>query len=351
MQAKMSNEQGKSLTAAAAAEVEEKTEAVPPPAKKFRYTQGQQESTESLYLNAELKDVNFVFGSDDNNTTVRVPAHKCILAGASDVFKAMFYGDLKESGDVCVVDASDTVFREFLQFFYLTEVDLTAENIAGVLNLGHKYNVKKCIDGCSQFLINTLSNENVCMVLALAIHYNNDQQQQQLIKVCERRILNNTAAVFKSANFLECDKKVLTFILEMQQLSCSEVDIFEACMAWVQFKSKQNTLSKKIVKKYLGDLYYNIRYTSMTYQEFCALEIKYESVLSSDFKTIMRLIAQPRLHSDHFNTSPRRIQWNGGAIVKCDRETTASTGRRFELLPEERTTFLANQLLLLGNIN
>lgn len=325
----------------------EAAKAAPPPAKKFRYQQGQVKSTESLYLNGEFADVHFRFGCAPCATT-RVPAHKCILAGASDVFKAMFYGDLKESGDVHVRDASDAVFQEFLQFFYLAEVELSPENVAGVLDMGHKYNVKKCIDGCGQYLIDTLSDENACVHLATAIRYS--IEQQQLLRACERHILMNTAAVFNSVTFLKCEKDILKHILDMPQLSCSEVEIFDACMAWVRSKSKQSALTKKNVQKYLGDLYYNVRFPLMTFQEFCSLEIKYEAVLSSDFKTIMRLMAQPGLKSKLFHTTPRRIEWNAAAIVKCNRENLLHTRQRFELSTMEMTTFTANQLLLLGKV-
>lgn len=59
-------------------------------------------------------------------------AHKNLLANTSDVFDAMFYGDLKETGDISIVDASDAAFEEFLQYFYQCKVKLTAKNIAEV---------------------------------------------------------------------------------------------------------------------------------------------------------------------------------------------------------------------------
>lgn len=56
----------------------------------------------------------------------------------------MFYGDLKEEGDVTISDATIGAFQEFLQFFYLTDVAFTIENAAEVMNLVNKYGAMDC---------------------------------------------------------------------------------------------------------------------------------------------------------------------------------------------------------------
>lgn len=109
----------------------------------------------------------------------------------------MFYRESRENGDVCVTDVSDTVFKAFLQFFYMSAVELTADHLIGVLHLGHKFNVKLCIDACAKFLETELTNENVC-----------------------------TVAVFASADFLTCSKNVLAYIMKKDLLSCSKVGVF-----------------------------------------------------------------------------------------------------------------------------
>lgn len=224
------------------------------------------ESVKEIYLNTKSCDVNFSFNSA-NGPGKRVAAHKCLLAASSDVFNAMFYGDLKEPGDVHLADSSDAAFMEFLQFFYLSDVKLTMENITEVMYLGQKYNVKGCISVCVEFLKDNLTAENVCSCLDLAILYDHND----LVKMCEKIIILDTVAVFKSVDFLECNKRASHHILKMDLLSCSEVDVFEACMNWVTTTSEQQILSKAIVDMHLGDLFYEIRFKSMTMQQFCTL--------------------------------------------------------------------------------
>lgn len=311
----------------------------------IEYHQGPPE-IESLYLATKFVDVHFLFDSDDG-TIIRVPAHKLLLANVSDVFEAMFYGELKETGDIRVTDASDTVFKEFLQFFYLSNVELTAEHVLGVLYLGEKYDVKKCVGTCLGILKNGVKNENVCTTLAAAILYD----RKELIKACEKYILVNTATVLKSAEFLECNENVLAHILEMKLLSCSEVDVFEACMAWVMARSKTNTLTKSMVEKHMGDLYYKIRFMSMTIQEFFALETKYNAVLSCDLSTIARIITKSDVVDAHkFNTTLRQIEWNDDKIIKCEHEDQ-SIGSTFDFYgPVKFNTFFStNEPLLLGS--
>ena len=77
--------------------------------------------TSGLYLKSELADVHFTFPAIGSE---KVSAHKLILASGSSVFKAMFYGQLKEGDTVEITDSNASAFKELLQFFYLPIVKL-----------------------------------------------------------------------------------------------------------------------------------------------------------------------------------------------------------------------------------
>lgn len=179
-----------------------------------------------MYLNKKTCDVNFSFTSIDG-TVKRVRAHKGVLAASSDVFESMLYGKLKKAGDIHLTDSTEAAFMEFLQFFYLDKIDLTTKNIAAVMHLGYKYNVKNCINGCVEFLEAILTTENVFIGLDLAFLYDHTD----LLKFCEEIIIVDTAAVLESTDFLNCSKRLLDHILTMDVLSCSEAEVFEACMS------------------------------------------------------------------------------------------------------------------------
>lgn len=277
-----------------------------------KYANGPTKNYESWYLDSSTADVHFSFDLVGNHSSsTRLGAHKTLLAINSDVFKAMFYGELKEKGDIRMIDASNVAFEKFLQFFYLNEVELSFEYIADVMNLGHKYMVTNCIDIGIQFLKDCHTADNILFVLSLAMLYGHSE----LVKLCEQFIILNTIAVLNSAGFLECNRPILTYILNKNLFICSEIELFESCMAWVKAKS-YGVLSKETVDEHLGKLFYEFRFGSMTIQKFCNLAKKYDTVLSNDFKAITELIVLPQLQHDKFRTCPRKINWNeAGAIA------------------------------------
>lgn len=269
----------------------------------FRYQQMQIKSAEDFYLNERLADVHFAFRSNDGSI-VRVPVHKHLLAVVSDVFETMFYGALKETGDVTIIDTSDAVFKEFLQFFYLHDIKLSVEHIIDILYLGHKYNVKECIIACVQFLTDNITDENVCAVLTPAIFF----EHPKLIKLCEAHIKSNTVAVIKSNSFLECHREVLARILMMNLFACTEVEVFEACMTWAKAKSGHAVLSKEIIDTHLGDLFNKIPFGSMTIHQFCTLAANYNLVFGREFHSISNMIAQQEFNQSE-NSNIGKFQW------------------------------------------
>lgn len=286
-----------------------------------------------LYLDKTTSDVSFVFESAETDQSssaapatgpVRISAHRVLLANNSEVFKQMFYCDGGESKvdvkdvpttDVPITDVTPEAFKEFLQFFYLIEVELHTENISGVLYLGHKYKHMQCVELCAQFLKDIANPDNILFIMSLAIEYN----PSDLLDFCQQFICTNTDAVLESNGFLECEQKTLAYCINANLFGCSEVKLFEACMEWVKAKSKQNVLTKEIVDEYLCDLFYEIRFGSMTIQDLCNLSLKYDAVLSDDFKTITKLIVLPNFHSEKFNTRPRQIRCvSSGCLLGCN---------------------------------
>lgn len=135
-------------------------------------------------MSSKPKDVQFIFEVKGDNEAVKISAHKEVLAAMSPVFNAMFNGELKEKGDVKIVDVSAAAFEEFLKFFYDDEVKLTMEHIEDVINLTHKYDVADCFQIAITFLMKHLTCENLMWGLHLGLKYGSDELKQ----FCKREI-------------------------------------------------------------------------------------------------------------------------------------------------------------------
>lgn len=120
-----------------------------------------------MFETGSFSDVAFIV-VDKRGAVKRIPAHKMILASMSPVFHQMFYGELAESGDIRVADASAEAFTEFLQLFYKSEVKVTTENIAEVMRLIYKYDVSDFFKLVAEIAIKAASGKSV---LNLRINY------------------------------------------------------------------------------------------------------------------------------------------------------------------------------------
>lgn len=294
---------------------------------------------EKLYLQPENADVYFTF----ETTGDRVPAHKLLLSSASDVFEAMFHGPLKEIGDIKIVDVSADALKEFLQFFYFNRIALSMENVADVMYLGKKYDVKECLILCLDLLTANITADNVMSALGMAIMYD----QKELVDTCEWEIRSHLPAVLQSPDFWDCDRQLLGHILQMTDLECTEMELFEATMAWVRTHSKQDEITRDIVQTHLGDLFYVIRFESMSMTEFYNLYASYEHIFSDEeYNEIVQVISgidvEPRLFK-----KCRRF-WDDRNVIVCDRNVHGTYSLNYTLQIEEMTTFSTNMPLLLG---
>lgn len=298
-----------------------------------------------MFTNSAVADVNFIF-RDENQ---KIPANKCLLAIASPVFQRMFYGDLKESGDINIVDASPEAFIEFLQFFYLDKFELTIENIAEVLTLADKYDVTGLMNLCGIYLEYNLNNESVSWIYELAIMFN----MSHLNQLCCDRICLETSAVLATRSFKTCTKLVLTKILDMDALSCDEFLLFTEAMAWAEVACQRSNIEATAAnkKQELGACFDLIRFPTMTTEEFtrCIANeglfdaSEYLSILT--YLTLKRQIGEFRYSKQPRNGLPAWVK--DKSITVCDRRSLPNLHRPVEVT-RDVTVFSVNERVLLG---
>lgn len=225
-----------------------------------------------------MADVYFVVGTYRE----RIPAHKCILAAGSAVFETMLYGSIAEKGDVLIVDATADAFKEFLQFFYLTEYTLTARNIFDVANLCKKYDVIAGLAACESPMKNSLTIENMCtgykVARLLELH--------DVIAYCEEEILENPDEIYQSPSFLQCDAELFDKILQLIKSPDANVPndfakIIDGCMDWAkaQCTRKSFDTTPANLKIQLRDSLHQMPFNELSAEEFSQFMETYDGLL------------------------------------------------------------------------
>lgn len=305
-------------------------------------------SISKLYLETELADVKFVLTSDDD--TKFVAAHKVILAAASPVFSAMFYGKLKEKEKVEIADVTINGFKEFLQFFYLDNVQLTMENMEEVARLADKYDMIERLNIYATNQIDRLTMDNMCWGYQLAIII----KHEQLKAFCEKHICAFPDDFFKSNTFQQCDRKTLKHVLELETMMYDETDIFEACLAWAKFNCEQNGIDNTKaanLREQLGDCFNLIRFGAMTHDDFVTHTVAYEELFTRDelayilYKT-NEDIPKKFIQNPRSNTF---LQWNNAQMLVCS-QNILTTNPAYYIQSPESVWFSTSVPIVLGEI-
>lgn len=304
------------------------------------------ETTEKLYMNAELADVRFIFKIDDQVQII--PANKAILAIRSTVFHSMFFGVLKNEGDIEIIDCDVDAFREFLKFFYMTKVTISMENLWEVVRLLDMYDLIDHVKSNEPILDGKLTLDNVCWTYQLAVYL----KHEKLIKLCENKIRSRIKKVFGADSFKRIDKEILKRILQLSDLECDEIDVFNGCLTWAKAACRDFGLDEnkaENLKIILGDCLASIRFSEMELKDFTNLSESHNGLFTSEELLDIRLMLtlndyEPKI----FSQNPRRYKWNKDNILKC---RWKSNSRSHLLENPEIIQFSSNRLILLGEIH
>ncbi|XP_022684285.1 BTB/POZ and MATH domain-containing protein 2-like [Setaria italica] len=145
-----------------------------------------------MLKNGEGADVTFSVGAQ------LFPAHKCMLAARSTVFKAEFFGAMKERDDQCIKidDMEPTIFEALLYFVYtdsLPDGCSSDENttMQHLLVAADRYRLERLRVMCEDKLRHGVDAQTVATTLALAKQHNCAQLKDACIRfIASRDILD-----------------------------------------------------------------------------------------------------------------------------------------------------------------
>ena len=166
----------------------------------------------------------------------------------------------------------------FYRFLYCEEVYLTGDSVMQVLYASKKYILPTLTEKCSAFLKDNLDTGNVCVILDQAMSFN----EVELVEKCMAIVRNNTEDILKSVDFATASPSVLERILQCDELSSSEIELFKAYHSWAKNKCQQKgEASGDDCREVLGNLLYKIRFPNMSLGDFSTF-VSPSGILSKD---------------------------------------------------------------------
>ncbi|XP_020909606.1 BTB/POZ domain-containing protein 6-B-like [Exaiptasia diaphana] len=262
------------------------------------------ERFEYVFKNSLFCDVEFSV-VDESGIKVTIPANKFMLATASPVFAAMFYGHLAEkTSTIDLPDCSKQSIYEMLRYVHCEEVRLTENNIIEVLYVAEKYMMPYLVEKCKEYIDKYLKPEHVFTVLPLIKEMRDDETEKR----CWEIIDCETLAAVNSKSFLQLSSDTLCEILSRDQLTIKEVDLFLAVDRWVSRRIAEKELEGcgKTKRDVLGeDAIRLIRFPLMSHKEFAQFVLPTEVLTMKEVIEIAQVMSSVETATCMFSSKGR----------------------------------------------
>ncbi|CAK1549587.1 unnamed protein product [Leptosia nina] len=191
-----------------------------------------------LLQTGQWSDCTFLVGSDPNQ--VVIAGHKLILAMASPVFEAMFFGGMPERNDpIPILDVQIDAFKALLEYIYTGNINLSSFDKACELCYGaKKYMLPHLVKECTRYLWSDLYPRNACRAYEFARLFD----ENVLMEKCLQIISTNTKDVLNDSSFEEVELNTVITVFSMDHLNIdSEMDLFNAAVRYAKAMEKRNT--------------------------------------------------------------------------------------------------------------
>eukprot|EP01084_Bolivina_argentea_P022166 41195_1 len=192
-----------------------------------------------------FSDVTFIIGSEKKE----FKANRMIISSTSDVFKAMLYGNMKESQpnvEIEIPDIDSKAFKLVLKYAYCNEPQLTVKNVINVAKISQKYQILLLSKVCEKFLSKKLKDNNFCHVFNKTVQY----KLTSCIEICRKALETHLLHTYRSYpclsmsniistnGFLQMDLGSIQQMLKWNCLNVNEEILWSAVVKWVNFQTK-----------------------------------------------------------------------------------------------------------------
>ncbi|KAM9321515.1 kelch-like protein 34 [Gastrophryne carolinensis] len=183
------------------------------------------------------------------------PAHKSMLACASDYFRAMFkdYTQESKASVVYLKTVSATGLQNVLDFIYTSWLSLSMGTLEDTLEAASYLQVMDAIPLCSKFIIKNCDLENCCFAANIALKY----YLENALEEAEKFILNNLWKLLQEelegSELMELNVKSMITLIKTDGIpKVNEQYLLDLVLKWLQY-DKTRLLHAKV-------LFENIRF-------------------------------------------------------------------------------------------
>ncbi|XP_015270628.1 PREDICTED: kelch-like protein 13 [Gekko japonicus] len=173
--------------------------------------------------------------------------HRALMASATDYFKAMFTGGMKEQDLMCITlhGVNKTGLKNIIDFIYTAKLSLNMDNIQDTLEAARFLQILPVLDVCKLFLMSGVSLENCAEVGQLSKTYNLTEVDQYV----NNYILENFPAFLRTGEFVQLPFERLVLVLSSNSLKCcTELELFQAACHWLHAEESRMEHVAKLMK-------------------------------------------------------------------------------------------------------
>jgi len=190
-----------------------------------------------------------VFKTSDGDS---VGAHRLIVAAGSPVFRAMLYGNMRESSQKEIeLPTTDTdTLNKLLKFMYTGKVNVNSKCIIKILDAAHYLNIASLEEILVEFVKNSLDVMNVFFFVNVATH---KTFSNQLLEHCLEFMYDHANEIFHNENFKKLSNEVILLLCKSSDLNIKELDLFLAVVEWYKH---QDQVSETVVRSIFQEIRY-----------------------------------------------------------------------------------------------
>ena len=141
------------------------------------------------------------------------------------------------------------------RYLYTDECAISCYNVFELMHAAKKFNLADLEYRCSNLI--KLSKTNVGALTAQALNFG----AEEFLKQCLEYFREYTSKVIDADEFLEISQEVLLTFCSMEEIKCSQMELFAACIRWVENECQRRNLqnSPENLQTVLGDVIHKLK--------------------------------------------------------------------------------------------